>query len=279
LCFNRWLENLHVANTSLTLLPHVREYCKQAALDKTEPKKHEGYQYVSNSVNTDILLKAKHLFWISLAQDFQPFLSMYQANKPLIPFLASDLEKLLRTVMNRFMKESVITSAKTFTQLVKVDISLDKNRRLCKELDVGIVTRREMNELKQKGKLSNEEKKHFEFDCKAFLTRTTLKLLEKCPLKFPMVRFLRCLDPQVIGGAASTSVRLFERLLSSLLDARMVSETEVDLLKREYAPFVQDVHGNPRTLLQFQEYNVCGESVGSFLAFYLKVHLTPVRLF
>ena len=35
-------------------------------------------------------------------------------------------------------------------------------------------------------------------DCKAFLTCTCAKLLEKCPLKFPAVRFLRCLDPRAI---------------------------------------------------------------------------------
>lgn len=61
-CFCRWLENLPVANKSLTLLPHVREYCKQALLETTDSKKHEGYRFVSKTVNTDTLLKAKHHF-------------------------------------------------------------------------------------------------------------------------------------------------------------------------------------------------------------------------
>lgn len=66
-----------------------------------------------------------------------------------------------------------------------------------------------------------------------------------------MVRFLRCLDLQVQSGPISNSVQLFERLLSGLLDPKMVKETEVDLLKKEYTSFVSDgVHGNPRTLLQ-----------------------------
>ena len=57
---------------------------------------------------------------------------------------------------------------------------------------------------------------HFKFDTKAFLSSTAGKWLEKCLLKFPIVRFLRSLDPRVIGGSTSTSV--IERLLS-LLDA------------------------------------------------------------
>ncbi|CAH3185153.1 unnamed protein product [Porites lobata] len=165
---SRWLENLTVANKSITLLPYIKEYCNQAALNKTEPKEHAGYQSVKKAINEDKLLKAKHLFWISLAQDFQPFLKMYQTEKPMVPFLASDLQNLLRSVMNRFIKENVLSSANSFTQVAKVDVSLDKNKKTCKELDI------------------------------AFLSSTAGKLLEKCPLKFPIVRFLRSLDPQEV---------------------------------------------------------------------------------
>jgi len=107
---NRWLENLPVTGKSLTLLLNIREYCRQA-----ERKKHEGYQYVAKAATVDKLLKAKHHFWIFLSQDFQPFLATYQTDRPMIPFLASDLEKLLRSIMTKFLKDSVTTSAKTFT--------------------------------------------------------------------------------------------------------------------------------------------------------------------
>ena len=89
-------------------------------------------------------MKAKHL-----AQDFQPFLKMYQTEKPMEPFLASDLQNRLRSVMNRFMKENVLSSANSFTQVAKVDVSLGRNRKTCKELDIGIVTRKEMDHLRQ----------------------------------------------------------------------------------------------------------------------------------
>ena len=97
---DRWLENLTVANKSITLLPYIKEYCNQAALNKTEPKEHAGYQSVKKAINEDKLLKAKHLFWISLAQDFQPFLKMYQTEKPMVPFLASDLQNLTSVYVN-----------------------------------------------------------------------------------------------------------------------------------------------------------------------------------
>ena len=268
----RWIENLPVAGKSLTLLPSIREYCRQAELESTAPKRHEGCQYVAKAVTLDKLLKAKHHFWISLAQDFQPFLVTYQTNRPMIPFFASDVEKLLRSVMTRFLREGVTTSPKTFTQLAKIDVTSDYNRKVSKAIDVGIVTKRELDSLKQNDQITQQEQRHFQLDCQAFLTRTCEKLLEKCPLKFPVVRFLRCLDPQVMTGPISNSVKLFERLLSGLLDAKRVEETEFDLLKKEYSSFVSDdVHGNPRALQEFKEYDkVSSERVDCFLATYLK---------
>ena len=70
----------------------------------------------------------------------------------------------------------------------------------------------------------------FELNCRTFLTHTTAKLLEKCPLKFPMVRFLRCLDPRVMADQVILSVKLFERCYC-LFDAKRVHKTEVDEIK------------------------------------------------
>lgn len=201
--FNKWLENLAVAGKSLPLLSRMREYCRQAELEKTVPKKHEGYQYVAKAVTLNKLLKAKHHFWISLTQDFHPFLAIYQTNRPMVPFLASNLEKLLRSVMSRFLKESVTTSAKTFTQLAKIDVTSNDNSKLSKAVDIGIITKREVDDLRKNEQITQQEQRQFQLDCKAFLTRTSEKLLEKCPLKFPVVRFLRCLDPQVINGRSN----------------------------------------------------------------------------
>jgi len=124
-----------------------------------------------------------------LTQDFQPFLATYQPNKPVIPFLASDLEKLLRPVMTRFLKERDTASAKTVTQLTKIDVTLNDNKRLSKAVDIGVITKRELDSLKQNDQITQQEQRQFQLDCKAFLTRTSEKLLEKCPLKFPWFAF------------------------------------------------------------------------------------------
>ena len=168
--------------------------------------------------------------------------------------------------MSRFLKDRVTTSAKTFTQLAKIDVTSDDNSKLNKAVDISIITKREVDGLRKNVRITKREQRQFQLDCKVFLTCTSEKLLEKCPLKFPMVRFLRCLDPQVMAGPISISVKLFERLLSILLDAKRVRETEVDFLKKEYASFVaDDVQSNPKTLHEFEEYDkVSSEGVDYF---------------
>ena len=73
------------------------------------------------------------------------------------------------------MKEDVISSAKTFNGLAKIDVTADANRKVGKEIDIGIVMTRELNELKQSGKITPQEKMDFELNCGAFLTHTTAK--------------------------------------------------------------------------------------------------------
>jgi hypothetical protein len=71
---------------------------------------------------------------------------------------------------------------------------------------------------------------------------------------------------------AMVSVKLFERLLNCLIDAKRVKNMDADNLKREYQQFVTDIiHGNPQTLLQFTNYDkVKDERVDSLLASLLK---------
>ena len=241
LCF-RWLQNLDIASRSLTLIPSIQEYCVQAKLSKTKPKQHEGYRLVEKAETSDQQLSMKHLFWILVAQDFQPFLKLYQAERPLIPFLASDLEVLLRTVMARFVKETEMArfvketemaGAMSFVKLTEIDISGD-HVKSAKSVDVGTARKQEQASLLSEKKITAKHELQFMAESKEFLIHSTGKLLQKCPLKYKIVRCLRCLDPRTMAGSVESSVKLFGRLLNCLINAKRVKEMDADYLRREY---------------------------------------------
>ena len=50
------------------------------------------------------MLKANLQFFISVATEVEPFLELYQADRPLLPFLAQDLGSLFKSLMTRIVK-------------------------------------------------------------------------------------------------------------------------------------------------------------------------------
>ena len=121
--------------------------------------------------------------------------------------------------MARFVKSDVLSSATTYRKLTAIKVTSSDTTKPSSEVDIGVVTKRELTSLKSKKQISQAEKNEFQVNCKEFLVHTTEKLLEKSPLKFPVVKFLRCLDPQVMAGPIPFAVKLFERLVSCLIDA------------------------------------------------------------
>ena len=92
-----------------------RSYCMQIILyaDHTVCR---SYEAVSNAVN-DKLVCVKLEFFCLVASILLPFLTNYQSDKPLVPFLAADLAEIIRCLMKRFLKSEIIDTANTCEKL------------------------------------------------------------------------------------------------------------------------------------------------------------------
>jgi len=71
----------------------------------------------------DKLAVAKISFFGSVSAMCEPFLKIVQFPSPLAPFLYDDIAHLLRSLMTRFVKKSLICDAKTTSDLMKIDAS------------------------------------------------------------------------------------------------------------------------------------------------------------
>ena len=67
-----------------------------------------------------ILLKFEVFSFVSSI--LEPYLLAYQTDKPMILFMCSDLERLLRNILNVFVKQEVIDKCSTPIQLKEIDI-------------------------------------------------------------------------------------------------------------------------------------------------------------
>ena len=55
-------------------------------------------------------LKAKLCFFVSIAKDLESFLTEYQTDKPMIPFLYESLKNLLNRLLQRFVKPEILVA-------------------------------------------------------------------------------------------------------------------------------------------------------------------------
>ena len=80
--------NVPVAERTLKILTFVAEYVAVANSGGVTQPKNKSFEIVHECIN-DMLLAAKYNLLLVNAREIQPFLTEYQADKPLLPFLCN----------------------------------------------------------------------------------------------------------------------------------------------------------------------------------------------
>ena len=76
--------------------------------------------------------------------------------------------------------------------------------------------------------------------CKDFLTTMSAKLIEKCPLKYPLARYMSCLDTRQLNTSKGTCMQKMKKILSLLSAAgRVRGDVDVcDNVIRDFEEFI-----------------------------------------
>lgn len=112
-CGHRWLENTNVAQKAIEITPQIRKFIHGVQKDKIEPTS-ASYQDVKNYLS-DPLLIVKLAFFKSVAAEVEPFLREFQSDSPMVPFLYNNMSQVVRSIMERFMKND---NLKNITQVI-----------------------------------------------------------------------------------------------------------------------------------------------------------------
>ena len=241
-CSTRWVEDIPVAERALEIWLNIVKYVKETQKKKkSEIPSIHSYQVVADAVNNDPLVPAKLEVFISVARLLKPFLEKYQTDAPMLPFLAADLEQLLRHVLQRCVKQSVLAEASTGSKLVKLD--LHNSLLLPKQVDVGFGARSNIASLGDA--VRPALKLEFYNGCRQFFVAVADKILEKSPLKYSLVRGLVSLDPRFVVAHPHSSVTKFTAVLNYLSTRQWISHQHCDETLRQYrelASMMQDRH-------------------------------------
>ena len=110
-CGHRWLEDKRVAERAVEMWPSLTTYITEIL---KKPKSQVPTSSSFSTVKSAVLNKlttAKLEFFMSTAVAMRPYLQTFQSNGPLLPFITSELETLLQTLMGKFMKRAVLEGA------------------------------------------------------------------------------------------------------------------------------------------------------------------------
>ena len=171
-CRHRWLENISVVEKDLLLIPHLATYVSSL---KTEPKL-RSFESIKQAVSSKIF-EPRLQFFLSVAREMEPFLLEFQDDKPMMPFLATALLCIIRSLMKRFVSDDKHTELKVDSKLLKFDITKSENLKDASNIDVGFVTKATLENLTKNKKLSDKDILSFRLDCRKYLQAIVKKLL------------------------------------------------------------------------------------------------------
>ena len=239
-CAHRWVENTAVAQRAIDILPHVKAFIKGVENSKQSAVKTKSYTVVAKMVQ-DPLLESKLATFVSISKIVEDFLTVYQTDKPMVPFLAEDLDNLLRNLMRRFVKKDVLKSATSVTKLAAVDVTKAGVIRQHSKINSGFVSEKLVSRLRDQGHISERQVLEFHMETCEFMKTIVTRLLNKSPITFSLVRNLSCLAPHVLLGDQEVCTDRFKRVLTVVNSAKLVKDDDCDQILQQFDAFIRDV--------------------------------------
>jgi len=97
-CGHRWIENLPVVERAVAVWPSLTIYLDAVRTKKLPNPGTASFDTLEASAK-DPLIMAKLQFYMAVTRTFSPFLTRYQTDEPVIPFLAKDLAELMKVMI------------------------------------------------------------------------------------------------------------------------------------------------------------------------------------
>ena len=104
----------------IDILPKLKQYLRSVDEKKAKNPGTKSFEMVRSACRNS-LLEVKLHFILSVGKHLQPFLKMYQVDKPVMPFLVPDLLKLVKDLLARFVQRDVVESLGTCSDVIGFD--------------------------------------------------------------------------------------------------------------------------------------------------------------
>ena len=146
----------------------------------------------------------------------------------------------------------------------------------CKHVEFGFAARRSLKSVTDNKTISELAVLTFKTECVQLLSAMTTKLIERCPLKYPLVTYLSSLNPPKMISSASDVTAKFEKILQILMNGNWRSVGECDELLSKYKAFL--VQMKQDHAVDFWNFTPDSRRLDTFLGNYMHDHIQFAKL-
>ena len=252
-CGHRWLENGKCIDRFLDVMSKLSVFLDKSKDRKNFDKKDERFPLLLK--NTSSKLFSVYLeFSNSICRDIEPFMTLFQAERPLVVFLYAKLLEILTSFLERIVKPKLLAKTKSAFKLLKLvkdglRVTQDKkdpskntynedNLLPLESVDVGFAAK---SKLKKLGTLEKREERRFRSDVREFVIRFVEKVVERSPLQYNFVRSASSLSPIDISVLDSDLlIGRFEKLATELHDDKWISLVQAERALKQYKTLINN---------------------------------------
>ena len=245
----RWVEDKKVSNRIIEIWPSIVKIVNHwSKLAPSKQPKCKSYEVLKGAVK-DPLVVAKLNFFSFLAGHFLPYLTSYQSQKPMIPFLHSDLQQMVKELLGLTIKSELIDKCKENSKsLLKGDLRDVNNHIRKKDMHLGFGTLDEIQSLLRNDLAYQANISRFRVEAREFLVAMMEKIFQKNPLSSQFVQYATVFDPKVLLNQAPGDCKsLFGKLMRVLVGLKIVPSTQADKALSEFTSFHESCMSEKRS--------------------------------
>lgn len=235
-CGHRWLENGKALKRAIEINENLKAFFKDLRENDKIPEKDDRFINSIEKLGSPMHL-ATLQFSLCITNEIEPFLTFFQAERPLAVFLFEKLKDLVTSLMERFVKSDVLESNSSVNKLLKIDLADTKNLISIDKIKVGSGAQLICNKAKT---TQAPDVRKFKQNARDFLVKLIQKLRERSPLKYKFTLYISCLSPTQIAVANTDFLtNQFNRLCLALVEHRWISSTCSDRAESSYKKFIK----------------------------------------
>jgi len=150
---------------------------------------------------SDELLPAKLAFLQSVAMQLEPFLTLFQVEKLLLPFLHSEYYHLINSIAHRFVRKATMDKINNACHISELNVDDVNNLKKMRKVDIGFAAVNACKSMKEGAVLT------FRRECRQFFILLFKKMNQKFSLNNATVKGESCLSPSVMLSSVKQSYR------------------------------------------------------------------------